>query len=99
MGAHFRLPVVSLGWDEIRARVTGCAVFLADANGQESCWGADFRQPLVLIVGGEAEGASQSARELAAGLVNIPMPGKIESLNAAVAGGILMFEVVRQRKL
>jgi TrmH family RNA methyltransferase len=99
MGAHFRLPVVSLGWDEIRARVAGCAVFLADAGGQESCWGADFRQPLALIVGGEAEGASQSAQKLADRLVNIPMPGKIESLNAAVAGGILMFEVVRQRKL
>jgi TrmH family RNA methyltransferase len=99
MGAHFRLPVVSLGWDEIRAHVTGCAVFLADAAGQESCWGADFRQPLALIVGGEAEGASQPARKLADSLVNIPMPGKIESLNAAVAGGILMFEVVRQRKL
>lgn len=97
MGAHFRLPVVSLGWDEIKATITGCAVFLADAEGQTSCWGADFRQPLALIVGGEADGASQSARKLADRLVNIPMPGKIESLNAAVAGGILMFEVVRQR--
>ena len=97
MGAHFRLPVVSLGWDEIQAKITGCAVFLADAGGQTSCWGADFRQPLALIVGGEAEGASQSARKLADRLVNIPMPGKIESLNAAAAGAILMFEVVRQR--
>jgi RNA methyltransferase, TrmH family len=97
MGAHFRLPVYSLGWDEIRARVTGCAVFLADAAGQTSCWGADFRQPLALIVGGEADGASESARKLADRMVNIPMPGKIESLNAAAAGAILMFEVVRQR--
>ena len=99
MGAHFRLTVASLGWDEIRARVTGCAVFLADAASRQSCWDADFKVPLALIVGGEAEGASQSARELADRLVNIPMPGKIESLNAAVAGAILMFEVVRQRKL
>ncbi|MGC1378438.1 MAG: RNA methyltransferase [Anaerolineales bacterium] len=97
MGAHFRLAVYSLGWDEIRSLITGCAVFLADAGGQTSCWGADFRQPLALIVGGEAEGASQSARKLADRLVNIPMPGKIESLNAAAAGAILMFEVVRQR--
>ncbi len=97
MGAHFRLPVYSLGWDEIRARVTGCTVFLADAGGQTSCWAADFRSRLALIIGGEAEGASESARKLADVLVNIPMPGKIESLNAAVAGGILMFEVVRQR--
>jgi TrmH family RNA methyltransferase len=52
---------------------------------------------LALIVGGEAEGASNPARVLANSVINIPMPGKIESLNAGVAGAILMFEVVRQR--
>jgi TrmH family RNA methyltransferase len=52
---------------------------------------------LALIVGGEADGASEQARNLANMVVNIPMPGKIESLNAGVAGAILMFEVVRQR--
>ena len=98
MGAHFRMPVYSLGWDEIRTLVAGKTVFLADAQGQTSLWDADFHQPLALIVGGEADGASPAARQLADTLVNIPMPGKIESLNAAVAGAILMFEVVRQRK-
>jgi len=97
MGAHFRLPVHSLGWDEIRACLMGLTPCLADSAGQTSCWGADFRQPLALIVGGEAEGASQNAKELAKVIVNIPMPGKIESLNAGVAGAVLMFEVVRQR--
>ena len=98
MGAHFRIPVISLGWDEIRSRVAGCSVFMADAEGSTPCWSADFRPPLALIVGGEADGASESARQLADTLVNIPMPGKIESLNAAVAGAVLMFEIVRQRK-
>ncbi len=98
MGAHFRMPVYSLGWDEIRTLVAGKTIFLADAQGQTSLWDADFRQPLALIVGGEADGASPAARQLVDTLVNIPMPGKIESLNAAVAGAILMFEVVRQRK-
>jgi len=97
MGAHFRIPLCSLGWDSIHAYTRGLTVFLADAGGQTSCWAADFRAPLALIVGGEAEGASQSARKLAEVLVNIPMPGKIESLNAAAAGAVLMFEVVRQR--
>ena len=97
MGAHFRLPVYSLGWDEVRAHLTGLTSFLADSAGQTSCWGADFRQPLVLIVGGEADGASQNARDLAKFVINIPMPGKIESLNAGVAGAVLMFEIVRQR--
>jgi RNA methyltransferase, TrmH family len=97
MGAHFHLPVVSLGWDEIRAHLTGKTVFMADAEGQVPCWGADLKAPLALIVGGEADGASESAKKLADVVVNIPMPGKIESLNAGVAGAVLMFEVVRQR--
>jgi TrmH family RNA methyltransferase len=99
MGAHFRVPIYSLGWDEIRERVRGMNVFLADAAGTQSCWQADFKSPLALIVGGEAEGASDEARKLANVVVNIPMPGKAESLNAAVAGSVLMFEVVRQRNL
>lgn len=97
MGAHFRLAVQSCQWGEIRALLTGFTVFLADARGQVPCWSADFKSKTALIVGGEAEGASQSARELANVFVNIPMPGKIESLNAGAAGAVLMFEVVRQR--
>jgi TrmH family RNA methyltransferase len=99
MGAHFRVALCSLGWDSIRAYSRGLTVFLADAGGGTSCWAADFKSPLALIVGGEADGASEPARKLADVLVNIPMPGKIESLNAAVAGAVLMFEVVRQRKM
>lgn len=98
MGAHFRLPIISLSWEEIR-RISDSAklkVFLADMNGC-SCWETDFRAPLALIVGGEAEGASQEARKLANRQVRIPMPGGAESLNAAIAGAILMFEIVRQR--
>jgi TrmH family RNA methyltransferase len=97
MGAHFRLPIQSLTWDEIRTTTQGLKIHLADMEGSISCWQADFRSPLALIVGGEAEGASQPARELATTQVSIPMPGKSESLNAAVAGAILLFEVVRQR--
>jgi TrmH family RNA methyltransferase len=98
MGAHFRLPIQSMSWDEIGSRVQGMHIFLADAEGTQSCWEADFKSPLALIVGGEAEGASEQARKLATTFVNIPMPGKAESLNAAVAGSVLMSEVVRQRK-
>ena len=97
MGAHFRLPIHPLTWDEIRANTHDLKIHLADMEGAISCWQADFHSPLALIVGGEADGASQSARQLATSQVYIPMPGKTESLNAAVAGAILMFEVVRQR--
>ena len=97
MGAHFRIQVLSLDWDQIRANLAGMTTYLAGADGSLACWNADFRQPLALIVGGEADGASESAKTMANMFVKIPMPGKIESLNAGVAGAILMFEVVRQR--
>lgn len=96
MGAHFRLPIQTSSWDQIRELASGLQVYLADMHGA-SCWKAGFRAPLALIIGGEAAGASEQGRALAQLLVRIPMLGKAESLNAAVAGSILMFEVLRQR--
>jgi len=97
MGAHFRLAAHSTTWENIRAYSKGLQVYLADMDGQ-SCWETDLRQPLALIVGGEAEGASEEARKLATQKISIPMSGNVESLNAGVAGSVLMFEVVRQRR-
>ena len=96
MGAHFRVPIHSLTWDEICERTKGLQVYLADMDGQ-SCWGTDLRKPLALIVGNEAEGASEEGRKLATQKISIPMAGNVESLNAGVAGSVLMFEVMRQR--
>ncbi|MBE7536522.1 MAG: RNA methyltransferase [Anaerolineales bacterium] len=99
MGAHFRLPIRETSWEEIErtCKSTNVRVFLADMGGR-SCWEVDLRQPLALIVGGEAEGASAQARKLAEERIGIPMAGNVESLNAGVAGSILMFEAVRQRR-
>ena len=99
MGAHFRLPIHSMTWEEIEqiSKSANLQVFLADMGGL-SCWETDLRQPLALVIGGEAQGASQPARKLANKQISIPMEGGAESLNAAVAGSILMFEIVRQRK-
>jgi TrmH family RNA methyltransferase len=98
MGAHFRLPIHSMTWEEILEIVksAGLQILLADMDGQ-SCWATDLRKPLALVIGGEAEGASNDARKLATQKISIPMTGNIESLNAGVAGSVLMFEVVRQR--
>jgi TrmH family RNA methyltransferase len=49
------------------------------------------------VIGSEAEGASEQARKLATQKISIPMAGHVESLNAGVAGSVLLFEVVRQR--
>ena len=98
MGAHFRLPIHSMTWDEIREYIKDLQIYLADMNGR-SCWETDLHKPLALIIGSEAEGASEEARKLTAQKIAIPMPGNIESLNAGVAGSVLMFEVLRQRSL
>jgi len=98
MGAHFRMPIRSLNWEEIEkiCKSNDLQIFLADMDG-ESCWETDFRNPLALILGSEAQGASQQARKLAKAVVSIPMTGQVESLNAAVAGAVLMFEIIRQQ--
>jgi 23S rRNA (guanosine2251-2'-O)-methyltransferase len=57
----------------------------------------DYRRPLVLVIGGEGEGLHQLLRKKADALVRLPMLGKVDSLNAAVAGSILLYEVIRQR--
>ena len=101
MGAHFHLPIQSLDWQDIRQVLKPASgkiqAFLADSAAGMSYTQADFRVPLALIVGGEAAGAGSQARSLADESVHIPMPGGSESLNAAVAASLLLFEVVRQR--
>lgn len=96
MGAHFRLPIRSLAWEEIKTRTADMDVYIADMGGI-SCWETDLRKPLALVIGGEAEGASDEAQRLANRKISIPMAANVESLNAGVAGSVLMFEVVRQR--
>lgn len=98
MGAHFRLPVLALPWDAIAERVRGRAIWLADAHGSVDYDQVDWTRPSALIVGSEGAGAGQEAASLATGLVSIPIAGKAESLNAAMAATVLLFEAARQRR-
>jgi TrmH family RNA methyltransferase len=101
MGAHFRMPIQTLRWEDIRQLVKGSSVpmkvYLADSAAGLPYTNADFLSPLALIVGGEASGAGSQSAFLADAKVHIPMPGGSESLNAAIATGIILFEVLRQR--
>ncbi len=98
MGAHFRLPVVSAGrWEEVDNALRGLPLWLAEAQGAQAYDEVDWTQPSAVGVGGEAAGFSQEARRRGAGRVMIPMAGPVESLNAAMAATVLMFEVARQR--
>lgn len=97
MGAHFYLPIMRQSWEAIRRMTKGVHVLLADVSGDVVYDNVDWRQPIALILGGEALGASEGAAQLAHARVTIPMQRGVESLNAAVAAGVLLFEMARQR--
>ncbi|HWQ84207.1 MAG TPA: RNA methyltransferase [Anaerolineales bacterium] len=99
MGAHFRLHLAALDWPAIQNQVTAARlhVALAAAGTGMVYTACDFHRPSAIIIGGEATGAGAQAHNLAETLVHIPMAGSTESLNAAAAAAILLFEVVRQR--
>lgn len=98
MGAHFLLPAVSLDWDGLANAVAGLAVRAAVAAAQRAYDRADWTVPSALIVGGEADGVSAAGLRLARETVAIPMRPGVESLNAAMAGTVILFEAARQRR-
>jgi 23S rRNA (guanosine2251-2'-O)-methyltransferase len=81
-----------------RLKDEGIWVFAADLDGQSpaSC---DFTGATAIVVGSEGEGVKRLTKELCNGVVTIKQQGKIESLNASVAAGVLLYEIARQRKL
>ena len=97
MGAHFHLPIEEHSWDSLHNRLKDTAIFMAEIEGGLPLWEANLRQPCALLIGGEAFGPSSLGKTIAKQAVTIPMPGGAESLNAAVAAGILITEVLRQR--
>ncbi|MDE5861526.1 MAG: 23S rRNA (guanosine(2251)-2'-O)-methyltransferase RlmB, partial [Ruminococcus sp.] len=74
----------------------GVWIYGTDASGSDYCK-TDFTGSMALVIGSEGFGISRLIREKCDFMVKLPMYGKINSLNASVAGGIFMYEVVRQR--
>ena len=68
-----------------------------DGEGETSIYNADFKVDTALVVGSEGKGIRQLVRKKCDFLINIPMRGKINSLNASVSAGIAMYELQRQR--
>jgi TrmH family RNA methyltransferase len=98
MGAHLRLPILSATWQEIGEVTRDTKIWLAAAEGTIPYTDVNWRRRTTLIVGSEAYGAGSEARKLAQGVVYIPMHANTESLNAAMAAGIILFEAARQRR-
>jgi TrmH family RNA methyltransferase len=99
MGAHFWLPLRVLSWQEIKTLFehSQVKIYLAEVEGGIEYTHANFNGPSVIVIGGEASGAGSAVQELAVQTIHIPMPGVADSLNAAIAAAIILFEVVRQR--
>ncbi|MEK6283847.1 MAG: RNA methyltransferase [Acidobacteriota bacterium] len=101
MGSAFRLPIwfgptyqEAVGWCSERGIQTICA----DVHSPTSYDEVDWRQPSALILGPESSGLSRDEIDLADQAVRIPMQAHAESLNVAVAAGVLLYEAARVRR-
>ena len=99
-GAVLRIPTVTdADINEVipLLRQQDICIYAAHPNGNALPYATDMRRSCCLLIGNEAHGLSDGICGIVDALVRLPMPGFAESLNASVAGGILMYEVVRQR--
>ena len=98
-GAVYHVPVAKVTnltrtIEELKSK--GIWIACADMDG-EVLYRQDLKGPLGLVIGSEGSGVSQNVKKHCDFVVSIPMAGKIDSLNASVAAGVLIYEVVRQR--
>jgi TrmH family RNA methyltransferase len=100
MGSAFHLPVVrSRAMEKLSAdwRGSGVRIVAAVPRGGTSMYQVDFTRPTAILMGGEGAGLPEEMIANADQRVSIPMRGAIESLNAAVAAAVLLYEAQRQR--
>lgn len=101
MGSIYRVPFVyvdDLGEAAEMAKARKIHLFAAHLKGKNSYDREDYRGGCGFLIGNEARGLTDETAALADCWVKIPMLGKVESLNAAVAASVLMFEAARQRR-
>lgn len=97
MGAAFALPMVQIGRARLQEflRAARPAIYIADPRGTRAYTDVPWQPPLVIVVGNETSGPHPSWPDMGQ-LVRIPLYGPVESLNVAVAAGLLLYEVARR---
>jgi 23S rRNA (guanosine2251-2'-O)-methyltransferase len=75
----------------------GYAIVGADADGDVAPWALDLSGPVALVIGSEGSGMRRTVKESCHHLLALPMRGRVASLNASVAAGVIIYEIVRQR--
>ncbi len=101
MGALYRMPfrvVTDLRETARSLRQQGVRVYAAHLKGTKKHYEYDYRLPTAFMIGNEGNGLTEALAAEADGFLRIPMKGKVESLNAAIAATVLMFEAARQRE-
>ena len=101
MGSVYRIPfAVCDDLSEVlgKCHKVGIASYAAHLGGEKNYDQEDYRKPLAFLIGNEAAGLSEKLSSAANFLIKIPMEGQVESLNAAVAASVLMYEAARQRR-
>lgn len=101
MGSVLRVPFVYV--DDLKAalksmKAKGIHLYAAHLKGQQSYDKVDCRGDIGFLIGNEGNGLSDEIADMADTYIRIPMAGCVESLNAAVAASVLMFETARQRR-
>lgn len=91
-----RLPTIGEAIHELK--LAGLRLVAADQDASAVAWDSDLAGPLAIVVGSEGSGLSGATKRRCDLLVGFPMSGRVASLNAATAGALLLFEVVRQRQ-
>ena len=100
MGSGFRLPFMQTG--DLPAALTrlqsrGWTVIASDLSGRDFYSHPNPGDKFILVIGSEAHGIQEASRQAADMLLKLPMRGGAESLNAAVAAGIMMYELTREQ--
>ncbi|MEI7645301.1 MAG: RNA methyltransferase [Chloroflexales bacterium] len=98
MGAIFAVQLARASFDEFAAWKRACGVFLVGASDKAPADYQDvvYPQPLVLLMGSERQGLSLAQQELCDLMVRLPMRGRSDSLNLAVATAVLLYELLNQ---
>ncbi len=101
MGSVYRVPFFHVDQMEEavrRLQKAGVAVYAAHLGGTAAYDACDYQKSTAFLIGNEAKGLREETAACADARITIPMAGKVESLNAAVASSILLFEAARQRR-
>lgn len=98
-GSIFRIPVLNVAEQEAltQLREAGVRLLTTTVQGAQPADLADLAEPIALLIGNEGNGVPPDLAVKADGAVTIPCPGPVESLNAAVAASVLLYEASRQR--